>query len=357
MLRRLGADQVHALRVGANLGGVERGADVVDELLLLLRGHGGRLGIRGLETRGGVGSLRGDALILDAGDEAGVEGGRDGGDGDGELRGLLHGPLARALHARLVQDLVHQETIPGLLVILLGEDERGDLDEERVQLRGVPLVERGGELGVGQAADRLEDVVRLGDELHVAVLDSVVNHLDEVAGAAGSDVGGARAAVGLRAHLGDDGLDDVVGRLGAAGHHGGAVPGALLAAADAHAEVEETLLLERLGAALGVLVPLVTAVDDDVAGLHVLREALDRGVHGGASLDEDDHAAGLGEGLDELAHLLEADEVFAEALLLGPGHGIVGLIARTVVHGDLETLLGDVQGQVLRIGRAGELNC
>ena len=70
-------------------------------------------------------------------------------------------------------------------------------------------------------------------------------------------------------------------------------------------------------------------------------------------VDEDDHAAGLREGLDELAQVLEADEVIAEALLLGARDGIVGLVAGPVVHGDLETLLGDVQGKVLRTGYAG----
>ena len=40
-----------------------------------------------------------------------------------------------ALHAGLVQDLVQQPAILALLVILLGEDEGADLDQEAVQLR------------------------------------------------------------------------------------------------------------------------------------------------------------------------------------------------------------------------------
>ena len=46
----------------------------------------------------------------------------------------------------------------------------------------VPLVEGLHELLVCQAADSLEHIVGLADELHVAILDAVVHHLDEIAG-------------------------------------------------------------------------------------------------------------------------------------------------------------------------------
>src|SRR5690606_41424482 len=54
------------------------------------------------------------------------------------------------------------------------------------------------------AQDGAEQVVRLRDELHVGVLDAVVDHLHEVARAIGTDVGAARGAV----DLGGDGLQD-----------------------------------------------------------------------------------------------------------------------------------------------------
>ena len=172
--------------------------------------------------------------------------------------------------------------------------------------------------------------------------------LTKLPGAAGTHIRHARAAVRLRAHLLHHVFDDVERRAVAAGHHRGAVTSALLAAGDAHAEVKKTLLRSVLLATLGVLVPLVAAVDDDIPGLHVLGETRDRGVHGRARLDKDDHAARLGEGLDELAHVLVPDEVRRETLLLRASHGVVRLIRGAVVHGDLKTLLGDVEREVLR---------
>ena len=55
--------------------------------------------------------------------------------------------------------------------------------------------------GCGQAEPVAQQVVGLGDQLHVGVLDAVVHHLDEVAGAVGADVGAARLAVDLRGDL------------------------------------------------------------------------------------------------------------------------------------------------------------
>ena len=91
-------------------------------------------------------------------------------------------------------------------------------------------------------------------------------HLDEVAGAALADVGDARAVVDLRGDLPEYVLNIAVGVEGAAEHERGAVAGALLTAEDAHAEVENPPVDSEAGAALCVLVPLVTAVDDGVFG-------------------------------------------------------------------------------------------
>jgi hypothetical protein len=51
--------------------------------------------------------------------------------------------VSPCLHARLIQDLVHQEAAPALLVVLLGQDESADLDEVGLQLGAVPLREEG----------------------------------------------------------------------------------------------------------------------------------------------------------------------------------------------------------------------
>ena len=53
----------------------------------------------------------------------------------------------------------------------------------------------------GHAQRGAHEFIGFADELHVGVLDAVVDHLDEVAAAIGADVGAARLAVDLRGDL------------------------------------------------------------------------------------------------------------------------------------------------------------
>ena len=138
---RLGPDDVHPLRVRADLGRVQGGADLADELRLVDRGGGGRRRLRDADLF--VKGRRGDALVLEARQEARVERRLDGGRGHGQVRGLLHRPFAGPLHPGLVKDDVDQRARGVLagLVVLLGEDDGGDLDEEGLELARVPLCE------------------------------------------------------------------------------------------------------------------------------------------------------------------------------------------------------------------------
>ena len=65
---------------------------------------------------------------------------------------------------------------------------------------------------VVEAEPVVQQVVRLGDQLHVGVLDAVVHHLHVVARAAVTDVGAARRAVDLRGDAREHRLDEVVRR-------------------------------------------------------------------------------------------------------------------------------------------------
>src|SRR5690606_38102537 len=71
----------------------------------------------------------------------------------------------------------------------------GDLDEVAFEFAAVPFGEDVGDFGGAFAGFAADEVVCFGDELHVGVLDAVVDHLDEVAGAVGADVGDAGFAV------------------------------------------------------------------------------------------------------------------------------------------------------------------
>ena len=129
------------------------------------------------------------------------------------------------------------------------------------------------QLVVAEPGQGSEEVVGLGDDLHVAVLDPVVDHLHVVAGTALADpVAARRAAV----HLGRDPLEDLPDMrpgLGIASRHDGrAVACSFLAARDARADEEKPALAELPLPADRVLEVRVAAVDDHVARLEVGNE-------------------------------------------------------------------------------------
>lgn len=116
----------------------------------------------------------------------------------------------------------------------------------------------------------------LADELHVTVLNTVVNHLDVVTSTLVTDP----LTAGLAIRLGGDALEDILdvrpGLGVTTGHDRGTVTGTLLTTGDTSSDVADTLGGKVLGAAVGVGVVGVTTVDDDVAGLGTgLEELLD----------------------------------------------------------------------------------
>src|SRR5215218_2173510 len=172
----------------------------------------------------------------------------------------------------------------------------GDLGQVEVVLVVLRVVERR-RLGVGLALGLagvgvLEDVQPLGVGGHHPVLDPVVDHLHEVAGAVraavevavlrrGGVAGAARGALGRLdpgSKAGEDRVEPLDCAIGAADHQAVAAIEAEDAAAGPAVDVVDPLLAHLLGAADVVAVVGVAAVDDRVPLLqhrgHVLNRLL-----------------------------------------------------------------------------------
>lgn len=180
-----------------------------------------------------------------------------------------------------------------------------------------------------------------------------MNHLDVVASTLVTDP----LAAGLAVRLGGDGLEDVLdvgpGLLVATGHDGGTVAGTLLTTGDTGTDVADTLLLEVLGAAVGVGEVRVATVNDDVTLLKaVLEEELNEVVDGLAGHDEEHHAPGLLELGDELLDAVCANNALALGLVLKEA---VDLGDGAVEGNDGEAVVGGVEDEVLaHDGKADE---
>ena len=199
---------------------------------------------------------------------------------------------------------------------------------------------------VAHAETFLHELVGLADELHIAILDAVVGHLDVVAGAVLAHPVATRSAV---IHLGGNRLEDFLdqgpGLVAAAGHDGRAVTRAFLAAGDAGADEEHSLTLQVLGSPDGVREVGVAAVDDEVASLEMGQHRLDEIVHCLPGLDHEHDLAGP---LQHADHLF--DRMCSHDTLVAVGRivqEIVDLGYGAVVSHHCVAVVGHVEDQVL----------
>ncbi len=341
--RRL--DEIEALGVADDLRGVESVVHFLHEVCLV---------DGDIDLWAGKLCAGSDAFFLLGGKDAGLHGGIDGADDNGVFRCIEQRPLAGALLPGLIDDELDDGFSGG--GVLLFEGFAGDLNEVAEEVTFVPLIEDGGHL-VGGEAGVLEDVVGFADELHVAILDAVVDHLDVVTCAARADVDDARFAIHFRSNAFEDGLHDLPSALGAARHDGWAFAGAFFTAGDAGTDEAQAFRCEISIATLGGLVVAVAAIDDDVVLFQEGDELLDHSVNGvaiiglnGGGLHHDLNLPWRGQGLDELLERVGADEIFVGIF----GDECVGRGRGAIKNADLKAAAFDVQHKVL--AHYGEAN-
>ena len=264
----------------------------------------------------------------------------DGRHGDTELQGDLDRPATGALLLRPVEDALHQRG-SGRGVDLV-EHLGGDLDEERVEVALVPRAEHVGALA-GREAGRREDVVGLGDELHVGVLDAVVDHLHEVTGAVRTHPRAARLTVDVGGDRLEQRPEGRIRLLRAARHDRRTLERADLTPGDPAPHEVDAVLAQRLLAAAGVLEVGVAAVDDDVALLEERDQLVDDRVGGVARLDHDDDPARLLQRGDELLRGAARHE---RPFVTEVADQVVDPALGAVVQRDGMPVTGEVAGEV-----------
>ncbi len=225
-----------------------------------------------------------DPLVLQSAQRACEDGLGDAGQRHAELERVLRGPAAGALLLGLVEHDVDERLAARRVRVL--EHAGGDLDQERLELAAVPFVEARGDLRHLEPGTVAQQVVGLGDQLHVGVLDAVVDHLHVVARAVRADVGAARRAVDDRRDRLERLPHDLVVDLAlAAGHDARALQRAFLTPGHADAHEADVPLRQRVEATLRVAEERIAAVDDDVARIEVREQLLDHRVDRVAGLD------------------------------------------------------------------------
>lgn len=153
------------------------------------------------------------------------------------------------------------------------------------------------------------------NQLHVTVLNTVVDHLDVVTGTLVTDP----VTAGLAVALGRDALEDILdvgpGLLITTRHEGGTVTGTLLTTGDTRTNETDTFGGEVLSAAVGVGEVRVTTVDDDISLFKVWKDGLNEVIDGLTGHDKEHNATGLLQLGAELLDGVSTDDGLAWVLL------------------------------------------
>lgn len=130
------------------------------------------------------------------------------------------------------------------------------------------------------------DVAYLADQLHVTVLNTVVNHLDEMA----STLITNPVATGLAIRFGSNALEDVFDEgpclLITTGHKRRSISGTLLTTRNTSTNEADLLISKVPSAAVGVGEMRVATIDDDIAGGEEGEKSSNKVIDSRTSLDE-----------------------------------------------------------------------
>jgi len=322
-----------SLSVRDNLGSVKSLLEVIDELLLVTSEG---LDLRSTNNLGGA-----NTFGLDRGEASSEDGFSDKSNGHSEVESVDGSPLSGTLLGSGIEDLGNEGST---IFVVVPEDFGSDFDQVGIEDTLVPGLEDISDFTFGHSETTLEDIVSLGDELHVTVLDTVVNHLDVVTSSRITNPVAARLTIDLSGSLLEDLLDVRPGSSGTSGHEGRTVTGTLLTSRNTGTNEEETLGLELLGAADRVGEVRVSSIDDDVSLLEMGFKLTDEVVDSLSSLDEKDDLSGSLEFGAKLLNGVSTNDGLALGLVVKE---VVDLADGTVVGADSESLVSHVEDKVL----------
>ena len=138
------------------------------------------------------------------------------------------------------------------------------------------------ELHWGQTAHILQQIVGFGDQLHVAILNAVVHHLDVMPRATGANVGYTGAIIYLSCNFRDNRLHRFIGRRCASWHQARAIECPIFATANAHAHEAQVDGFQFFDPPFGVGVERVAPVDNHVALIEQGLELTNHSINGAA---------------------------------------------------------------------------
>mmetsp|Transcript_11405 Transcript_11405/g.15970 ORF Transcript_11405/g.15970 Transcript_11405/m.15970 type:complete len:304 (+) Transcript_11405:924-1835(+) len=265
--------------------------------------------------------------------------------GHGLLSTFLHCPSTSTFHSSLIKNFVHNVILS--VVCFLCHNCCRNFNEETFQISFVPVCKDFSELFIARSNKVLQQIISFGDELHISVLDTIVNHLHVVTSATWTNPSHTWSVINLSSAFTYNWLDALVSFLWSARHHGRPVASSFFTTRYAHPHVLYFLRLQFLRTANSIREPLISAVYDDIAFFHILDKSFDGQIYGLPCFHKNNHCSWLADCSDEIFHALVTNQVLFLQFLLGPGDASVNLLGGPVVNCNLESFFRNIQGKVL----------
>ena len=186
----------------------------------------------------------------------------------------------------------------------MAQDVCRNLYEITAQLAFVPSGKDFRHLLIAQTEQVLHHPIRLGNELHIGILDAVVYHLDKMAGTGRSHPLTTGSAVRrFRRNALQDGLHLAPRTLRPSGHDGSAVQRSLFSSRHTGSHKTEAFPLGKRHTPVGVLIMGIAAVYQDVSFGQMGEKLFHQLVHRTAGADHHHDFAGCGYGSREFSHI------------------------------------------------------
>ena len=192
----------------------------------------------------------------------------------------------------------------------VGKDIRGDLNQIAVELRFVPPGKDLVHLLVSHAESVAHQLICLADQLHVAVFNAVMHHLDKVPGTVFSDpVTAGRAVFHLCADALENRADMLPGRRRSSRHQRRALQCPFFSAGNTCSDVEQPFALRFGCAPHGVGEVAVAAVNQDITLFQQRCQRLNQCIHRFSRFDHHEDLARFLQCRYQLFRCVRSDKV------------------------------------------------
>ena len=189
------------------------------------------------------------------------------------------------------------------------------------------------------------EIVGFADQLHITILNTVVNHFYEVTGTCVADpITTGLPVFGLGSDSLQNGLNMRPGFFVSPGHDGRAVARSLFSPGNTGSNKADPFGRQLFVPAIAIFVVGVSAVDDDVSRLQNIHNRLDGKVHGFTGLHHQHDNSWL---LESQHHVFDVMVSLHRSSLGFVFKKFINFVAATIAHRDLEAVIVHVEDQVL----------